>query len=52
MLRRNHGQASGINCASGTLDEIIPPSIVLGLVGDLYLGSLIPGFSLAAMYII
>ena len=62
MLRRNydHGLASGVICASGTLGQIIPPSIVLVLVGDilgvpvgdLFLGSLIPGVSLAAMYVI
>ena len=62
MLRRNYDQglASGVICASGTLGQIIPPSIVLVLVGDilgvpvgdLFLGSLIPGVSLAAMYVI
>lgn len=62
MLRRNYdeGLASGVICASGTLGQIIPPSIVLVLVGDilgvpvgdLFLGSLIPGVSLAAMYVI
>ena len=44
--------------ASGTLGQIIPPSVVLivladqlGIsVGDLFLGALIPGLSLAAMY--
>ena len=62
MLRRNYDQglASGVICASGTLGQIIPPSIVLVLVGDilgvpvgdLFLGALIPGISLAAMYVI
>ena len=62
MLRRNydHGLASGVICASGTLGQIIPPSIVLVLVGDilgvpvgdLFLGALIPGVSLAAMYVL
>jgi len=62
MLRRNYdeGLASGVICASGTLGQIIPPSIVLVLVGDilgvpvgdLFLGSLIPGISLAAMYVL
>ena len=62
MLRRNYdeGLASGVICASGTLGQIIPPSIVLVLVGDilgvpvgdLFLGSLIPGVSLAAMYVL
>jgi tripartite ATP-independent transporter DctM subunit len=62
MLRRNYdrGLVSGVICASGTLGQIIPPSIVLVLVGDilgvpvgdLFLGSLIPGVSLAAMYVL
>lgn len=62
MLRRNYdrGLASGVICASGTLGQIIPPSIVLVLVGDilgvpvgdLFLGSLIPGVSLAALYVL
>ena len=62
MLRRNYdkGLASGVICASGTLGQIIPPSIVLVLVGDilgvpvgdLFLGALIPGVSLAALYIL
>lgn len=36
MLRRNYdaGVASGIICASGTLGQIIPPSIILVLLGD------------------
>jgi len=36
MLRRNYDPAlsSGIICASGTLGQIIPPSIVLILLGD------------------
>ena len=60
MLRRNYdkGLASGVICASGTLGQIIPPSIVLVLVGDilgvpvgdLFLGALIPGVSLAVLY--
>ncbi len=62
MLRRNYdrGLASGVICASGTLGQIIPPSIVLVLVGDilgvpvgdLFLGALIPGVSLAALYVL
>ena len=50
--------ATGIISASGTLGQVIPPSIVLivladqmGIsVGDLFVGSLIPGLMLAAMY--
>ncbi len=36
MLRRNYdpGLASGTICAAGTLGQIIPPSIVLALLGD------------------
>ena len=62
MIRRGYQKelASGVVCASGTLGQIIPPSIVLVLVGDilgvsvgdLFLGALIPGVSLAGLYII
>ena len=62
MLRRGYQKelAAGVVCASGTLGQIIPPSIVLILVGDilgvpvgdLFLGALIPGVSLAGLYIL
>ncbi|MFQ5793130.1 MAG: TRAP transporter large permease subunit, partial [Acidobacteriota bacterium] len=62
MLRRGYQKelAAGVVCASGTLGQIIPPSIVLVLVGDilgvsvgeLFLGALIPGVSLAGLYIL
>ncbi len=62
MLRRGYQKelAAGVVCASGTLGQIIPPSIVLVLVGDilgvsvgeLFLGALIPGVSLAVLYIL
>ncbi|MFP4227988.1 MAG: TRAP transporter large permease subunit [Salinivenus sp.] len=50
--------SSGVITASGTLGQIIPPSIVLivladqlGIsVGDLFLGALLPGIALAGMY--
>jgi tripartite ATP-independent transporter DctM subunit len=50
--------SSGIILASGTLGQIIPPSIVLVVladqlgisVGALFLGALIPGLMLAGMY--
>ncbi len=50
--------ASGVICASGTLGQIIPPSVVLVVladqlgvsVGDLFVGSLIPGVMLASLY--
>jgi tripartite ATP-independent transporter DctM subunit len=52
--------SSGIILASGTLGQIIPPSIVLVVladqlgisVGALFLGALIPGLMLATMYAI
>ena len=62
MLKYNYdkGLASGVVAASGTLGQIIPPSIVLVIlgdqigvsVGDLFLGSFIPGFMLALMFMI
>ena len=50
--------SSGVILASGTLGQIIPPSIVLVVladqlgvsVGDLFIGGLIPGLMLASMY--
>ncbi len=50
--------SSGVILASGTLGQIIPPSIVLVVladqlgvpVGDLFLGGLIPGLMLASLY--
>jgi tripartite ATP-independent transporter DctM subunit len=78
MLRRNYdvGVATGAICASGTLGQIIPPSIILVLlgdvlssayqqaqlnmgvwspktvsVGDLFVGALLPGLVLVALYI-
>ncbi|MEK6749751.1 MAG: TRAP transporter large permease subunit [Pseudomonadota bacterium] len=50
--------ATGVIAASGTLAQIIPPSLVLiviadqlGLsVGDLYKGAFLPGFLLTALY--
>ncbi len=60
MLRYGYSEelATGIICASGTLGQIIPPSVVLivladqmGIsVGDLFVGSLVPGLALAGMY--
>ncbi|MCB1751070.1 MAG: TRAP transporter large permease subunit [Gammaproteobacteria bacterium] len=62
MLKYNYSKtlASGIVSASGTLGQVIPPSIVLIVladqlgvaVGDLFVGSLLPGLMLAAMYLI
>ncbi len=60
MLRYGYDRrlASGIIAASGTLAQIIPPSIVLIVladqmgrsVGDMYQGALIPGLVLTALY--
>ena len=60
MLRYGYSKtlSTGVILASGTLGQIIPPSVVLivladqlGIsVGDLFLGALIPGLSLAGMY--
>jgi TRAP-type mannitol/chloroaromatic compound transport system permease large subunit len=62
MLRYGYDRrlASGVIAASGTLAQIIPPSLVLIVladqlgrsVGDLYKGAFIPGFTLTALYII
>ena len=60
MLRYKYSKqlSSGVILASGTLGQIIPPSIVLVVladqmgisVGDLFVGGLIPGLMLAGMY--
>jgi tripartite ATP-independent transporter DctM subunit len=62
MLKYNYDKqlASGVICASGTLGQIIPPSIILIIlgdvlqqpVGDLYRAALIPGLLLVVFYII
>lgn len=79
MLRHGYSPAvaTGTICASGTLGQIIPPSIILVLlgdvlssaysqsqlmqgifspdtvsVGDLFVGALIPGLGLVALYVI
>ncbi|AMS40855.1 TRAP transporter large permease [Aminobacter aminovorans] len=60
MLRYGYDRrvASGVIAASGTLAQIIPPSLVLIVladqlgrsVGDMYKGALIPGLVLTSMY--
>ncbi len=60
MLKRNYQRelATGTVSASGTLGQIIPPSIVLVLigdivgvpVGDLFIGAVIPGLILVALF--
>ena len=62
MLARNYDKklACGTIAASGTLGQIIPPSIVLVLLGDmmnvavadLFAGALVPGFLLVLLYIL
>ena len=79
MLRHGYSPAvaTGTICASGTLGQIIPPSIILVLlgdvlssaysqsqlmqgifspdtvsVGDLFVGALIPGLGLVALYVV
>lgn len=62
MLSANYDKslASGTIVASGTLGQIIPPSIILIILGDvmsvsvgeLFLGALLPGMMLVALYII
>ncbi|MFV0420968.1 TRAP transporter large permease [Oleidesulfovibrio sp.] len=61
MLRCGYGHplATGVIAASGTLGQIIPPSIVLILlgdvigvpVGDLFIGAVTPGFLLVGLYV-
>jgi TRAP-type mannitol/chloroaromatic compound transport system permease large subunit len=60
MLRYGYDRrlASGVIAASGTLAQIIPPSLVLIVmadqlgrsVGDMYTGAFIPGLVLSALY--
>jgi GntP family gluconate:H+ symporter len=61
MLRYGYDRriASGTIAASGTLAQIIPPSLVLIImadqlgqsVGDMYKGAFVPGFVLTALYL-
>ena len=60
MLRYGYDRrlATGVIAASGTLAQIIPPSLVLIVmadqlgrsVGDMYAGAFIPGIVLAGLY--
>src|SRR6187401_3495657 len=62
MLRYGYDRriASGVIAASGTLAQIIPPSLVLIImadqlgqsVGDLYKGAFVPGFVLTGLYLL
>ncbi|MFM7025541.1 MAG: TRAP transporter large permease subunit, partial [Limnohabitans sp.] len=61
MLRYGYDRriASGVIAASGTLAQIIPPSLVLIIladqlgrsVGDMYKGAFLPGFILTGLYV-
>jgi tripartite ATP-independent transporter DctM subunit len=60
MLRYGYSNelSTGVITASGTLGQIVPPSVVLVVladqmgisVGDLFMGALIPGLTLAGLY--
>ena len=62
MLKRGYGPrlSTGVIAASGTLGQIIPPSVVLVLlgsvlnvsVGDLFVSAIIPGAGLVLCYLI
>ncbi|WP_258099375.1 TRAP transporter large permease [Marinoscillum pacificum] len=62
MLKRGYGPrlSTGVIAASGTLGQIIPPSVVLVLlgsvlnvsVGDLFIAAVIPGVGLVICYLI
>ena len=62
LLRRGYdrGLACGVICASGTLGQIIPPSLILILladimnesVGTLFASAVLPGLVLSAIYVL
>lgn len=62
MIKRGYKTelATGTICAAGTLGQIIPPSIVLVLlgsilnvsIGDMFMGAVIPGLALVVLYLI
>ena len=62
MLRRGYDKklATGVIASSGTLGQIIPPSVVLVLlgsvlnvsVGNLFISAVLPGITLVVLYII
>ena len=62
MIKRGYSPqlACGTICASGTLGQIIPPSIVLVLlgnilnvsIGDMFMSAVIPGLILVVLYLI
>jgi tripartite ATP-independent transporter DctM subunit len=62
MLKRGYHPelSTGTIAASGTLGQIIPPSIVLVLlgsilnvsIGDMFMGAVLPGFTLVGLYLV
>ncbi len=62
MLKRGYSKelSTGTICAAGTLGQIIPPSIVLVLlgsvmnisIGDMFIGAVIPGLILVVLYVL
>ena len=62
MIKRGYSPelTTGTICAAGTLGQIIPPSIVLVLlgsvlnvsIGDMFIGAVIPGVILVGLYIL
>jgi tripartite ATP-independent transporter DctM subunit len=62
MLRYGYSRrlATGVIAASGTLSQIIPPSLVLIVladqlgrsIGDMYKGAFLPGFALTGLYVL
>lgn len=62
MLKRGYSPevATGTICSAGTLGQIIPPSIVLVLlgsilnvsIGDMFMGAVLPGLLLVGLYFI
>lgn len=56
----NHQLATGVITASGTMAQLLPPSLVLVVlsdqigvgVGDLFVGALLPGLLLSGLYVI
>ncbi len=62
MIKRGYSpeMATGTICAAGTLGQIIPPSIVLVLlgsimnisIGDMFIGAVIPGLILVGLYMV
>ncbi len=62
MLRYGYNKEliCGVICASGTLGQVIPPSVVLVVlaaqlgisVGDLFIGTILPGLMISGFYVI